>query len=312
MSKPSFTIAVASRALFDLEDAHAVYEGQGLDAYLALQAENEDAHLEPGPAYGLVDGLARLNLGADLLVPPLNVVVVSRNDPASGMRFLNAVRAHGIGASRAVMTGGRPVAPVLASIGVDLFLTRSPEDGLAAARAGVPVGILAEGSPHVPFDGEVRIALDGDAVLFDDEGERLFEAGGYEGWLAHEEANRDVPLGEGPLAGFARKLTALRAAAHVTGVDVRLALVTARDGNARHRALRTLRGWGVRVDEAYCLGSVSKADALQAFRPHLFLDDRGSHVAAVASLAPSGLVPRLGEPVPAAEPVDEVAGSVSP
>lgn len=294
-SSNTFTVAVASRALFDLEDEHAAFVAGGAGAYAALQEMRMGLPLRPGPAFGLFDGLSRLN-AHDLHTPPLNLVIVSRNYPESGLRFLDAARAHGIGARRAIMTGGRCPAAYLEAIGADLFLTRTPEDGLAAARAGVPAAVLADNCPYVPFDGEIRIAFDGDAVLFDDVSERAYESGGYAGWCLHEAENDHLPLGRGPICRFAEKLSAVRAQAEAAGAPVRLALVTARDGDARGRALRTLREWGVAVDEAYFLGDTPKASVLRAFRPHLFLDDRGHHVAGVSSLAPSALVPRLVPP----------------
>ena len=296
-SLPSLTVAVTSRALFDLEAEHAVFEGDGASAYLSLQVEREEQPPAPGPAFGLVQALSALNAGCDPLAPRVNLVVVSRNTPSSGLRFLNAVRSLGIGATKAIMTGGRPVAPKLADIGVDLFLTRSPEDGLAAAKAGVPAAVLAAGSPHVPFEGELRIAFDGDAVLFDDLAERAFEAGGYAGWVRHEAENAREDIGAGPISRFAVKLSAFRELGRSLGVDLRVALVTARDGDARHRAITTLRNRNVELDEAYFLGGIRKSDALRDFRPHLFLDDRGGNVEMVATLAPSGLVPRPEEAV---------------
>jgi len=295
MTEGRFIVAVASRALFDLEAEHAVFEREGAEAYGRLQAEREDDPLAPGPAFGLVDGLARINAAApDPALPLVDVVVVTRNAPTSGLRVLNAVQAHGLGATRAAMTGGRPVAEVLRGLRADLFLTRSPADGAGAAAAGVPAAVLAEGCPHQPFDGELRLAFDGDAVLFDDASERAYVEGGYAGWHAYEAAHAGSDLEPGPLDPFARKLSALREAAGAAGVALRLALVTARDGAARRRAVVSLRNRGVALDEAFFLGGLSKGDAMAGFRPHLFLDDKAHNVAAVAALAPAALVPALG------------------
>lgn len=296
MVREKFVVAVASRAVFDFEDEHAVYESEGLEAYLRLQAGREGVLPALGPAYGLVDGLARINAASpDPAYPLIDIVVVSRNDPCTGLRFLDALSGHGLGASRCVMTGGRDVAGIVAALGADLFVTRSPGDGRAAALAGVPSAVLAEGSPHVPFEGELRVALDGDAVLFDDSSERAFLSSGYLGWHAYELDNAEADLGPGPLDRFARKLSALRPEAGSVGIDIRLALVTARDGAARARPVRSLRRRGIGIDAGFFLGGLCKGDAMGAFRPHMFLDDKAHHVAAVARFAPAGLVPGLGE-----------------
>jgi len=284
------TVAVTTRTLFDLEGEHAAFLSGGEEAYRGALAERGSTCPAPGALYGLVEGLARINAG-DLLHPEVSLVVVSRNAPATAMRVLDALRDRGIGADRAVMTGGRPPAPYVAALGVDLFLTRNGEDGAAAAALGVPTGILADGCPHVPFEGELRIALDGDSVLFDDASDVAFASGGYAAWAEHERLHRDLPMGDGPLRSLAVKLSALRGRARTAGATVRLALATSREGDARGRALRTLEGWGVVVDEAYFLGDIAKAAALAAFRPHLFLDDRISHVTGVAPGAPAALVP---------------------
>lgn len=298
--KAALTLAVASRALFDLEEEHSLFQREGAAAYAAIQAERERTGAAPGPAYALVDALSRLNVAGDPLYPLVNLVVVSRNDAVSGLRVLESIAHHGVGASRAMMTGGRDVANLLARIGADFFLTRSPEDASAAMALGIGSAVM-EGKGSPADRDEIRIAFDGDAVLFDDESERAFERGGYVGWTEHETANRDAMLGAGPAANFAIKLSSMRQEASARGVPIRIALVTARDQGARARTIRTLRHWGVGIDEAYFLGAMSKADVLSDFRPHLFLDDRASHVMAAAPIAPSGLVPRMIRPEPATE-----------
>lgn len=296
------TLAVASRALFDLEEEHALFESDGIQAYADIQSRRERDGAPRGPAYALVEALARINAaGGDPLYPLVNLVVVSRNDAISGLRVLESIAHHGIGASRAMMTGGRDVSALLERIGADFFLTKSPADALACMQRGIGAAVM-EGNPDFVDEApEIRIAFDGDAVLFDDVAERAFETGGYKGWLDHEYENRDVFLGPGPAANFAIKLSRIRETAAERGIPVRIALVTARDHGARARAIKTLRHWGVGVDEAYFLGAMPKADVLADFRPHLFLDDRASHVINAAHIVPSGLVPRIKRPEPAVE-----------
>jgi 5'-nucleotidase len=296
-TRAGLVVAVSSRSLFDLDAEHAVYEQDGAAAYARLQAGLEDEGLRPGPAFGLVDALSRINAASeDPAWPLVDIVVVTRNDPATGLRVLNAAAAHGLGASRAVMTGGRDAAPALAALGVDLFLTRSAADAASASAAGVPSAVLAAGSPPVPVVDELRLALDGDGVLFDDASERAFAEGGYPGWHAHERDNAGSDLGPGPLDAFARKLCALRTRAEAAGIALRIALVTARDGPARRRPVVSLRNRGIDLDEGFFLGGMCKGRAMAGFRPHLFLDDKAGNVAAVAPFSPSALVPPLRQP----------------
>lgn len=296
------TVAVASRALFDLEEEHALFEREGLGAYAALQAERERLGAPPGPAYAFIDALSRINANGNPLAPDINLVVVSRNDAVSGLRVLESISHHGVGASRAMMTGGRDVARLLSSIGADFFLTRSPADAEAAMRMGIGSAVMEGSSLDFPHGNEIRVAFDGDAVLFDDVAERAFETGGYQGWIDHETTNRDAFMGHGPAARLAKKLSDLKSVASARGTPIRIALVTARDHGARARAVKTLRHWGVSLDEAYFVGAMSKADVLADFKPHLFLDDRASHVMKAAPFAPSGLVPRVPLPEAADEP----------
>lgn len=295
-------VAVSSRALFDLEDANRVFETEGIDAYRRHQAESEELP-RPGAAFPIVKALSNAGAAAKA---PVEVIVVSRNTPETGLRVVRAIEDAGLGAARGVFTGGAPsLVPYLKAFGAHLFLTKSPVDAAEATAAGVPAALMYDAPPGFdPAADQVRIAFDGDSCLFSDEADRVYHAEGMASFLRHEREHSRRPLPPGPLAPFLHAIHAFRQAA---GHDVvRIALVTARAGAARERALHTLAHWGASVDEAFFCGDDPKGAFVKLFRPHIFFDDKTHHLNATWKLAPSAQVP-------SAEPDDPgVAGGMTP
>lgn len=288
-------IGISSRALFNLEHENEIYERQGVDAYAAYQRQNEDAPLDPGTAFPLVRALLSLNgLIQDKRL--VEVVVVSRNTPDTGLRAFNAIESHGLDISRAVFAGGREsLAEYLHAFGVDLFLSKSAKDVQAAIDSGVAAAQLYELPAGFSAAGQqIRIAFDGDAVLFSPDSERYFKQHGLEKFTKRERRLRRKAMGKGPFAKLLITLSALQKQFTPESCPVRIAIVTARSSPAHARVIHTLREWDVNVNEAFFLGGLPKDKVLSAFGAHMFFDDQESHVQAASNVVPAGKVPYEG------------------
>ncbi|MGV3710949.1 MAG: 5'-nucleotidase [Gemmatimonas sp.] len=284
-------IGISSRALFDLSKEHEIYERDGLEAYAKYQLENEDKILLPGAGFPIVKAILALND----LVPgkrKTEVVVMSRNSAETSLRFFNSIAHYRLDISRGSLTGGAPLAPYMEAYGIGLFLSAHEDDvqevvdaGFAAARIYSP----PEKLDVVP--DQLRIAFDGDAVLFSDESERIYKEQGLEAFLKHEQENARKPMSEGPFAKLLRTLSYLQFDANLSKPPIRTALVTARNSPAHERVIRTLRAWNVRIDEAHFLGGASKEAVLRAFKPHIFFDDQDLHLVDASRSMPVAQVP---------------------
>lgn len=283
----ALTVGISSRALFDLSEAHAVFERDGLDAYRAWQIEHEDEVLAPGVAFPLTQKLLALN-EPDPAVPKVEVILLSRNSGDTGLRIFNSIQHHGLSISRAAFTSGAPTSDYIAPFHADLFLSTNGEDVSRALRAGVAAAtILPAPATASPFE-QLRIAFDGDAVIFGDESERVSTEQGLEAFHKNESEHWAEPLSGGPFRSFLAALHRLQAAFPAEDSPIRTALVTARAAPAHKRVILTLRQWGVRIDEALFLGGRDKGPFLEAFGADIFFDDspanidsaRGQHVTA--------------------------------
>lgn len=290
----SLVIGISSRALFDLRREDALFVAAGLDAYRRDQLEREDELLAPGTAFPLVKAMLDLNLPGQ--PRRAEVVVMSRNSTETSLRIFNSIRHYGLDVTRAALSGGAPLAPYLKAFSVDLFLSRDEADVHASLQGGVAAAFVYD-RPANPLEaaGEIRIAFDGDAILFSGESERVFQEQGLEAFSRHEAEKARVPLSEGPFARVLHKISTLQRAAPPRGPRIRTALVTARGGPAQERVIRTLLAWGVVIDEAFFLGGVPKTDVLAAFRPHIYFDDQAAHCDRAAPTVPTGRVPAARE-----------------
>ena len=281
-------VAISSRALFDFEEENRVFERADDREYMRLQLERLDAPARPGVAFSLVRKLLAFNADA----PRVDVVVLSRNDPVSGMRVFRSAQHDGLPIERGVFTRGRAPWRYLAPLQANLFLSANEDDVRAALDAGVPAARVVPQSRRAAetHPDEVRIAFDGDAVLFSDEAERVYQCGGgLDAFHAHEVERCQTPLPPGPFKPLLEALHRLQRAAS-TGMKVRTALVTARSAPAHERAIRTLMAWNLEVDEAMFLGGLPKGGFLREFEPDFFFDDQTRHVEHAAGHVPSGHV----------------------
>ena len=282
-------VAISSRALFDFEEENRLFEAGDARAYMQLQLERLEQPAAPGVAFSLVKKLLAFNHGGTKRV---EVVVLSRNDPVSGMRVFRSAKAHGLAQiQRGVFTQGRDPFHYLRPLGAHLFLSANGADVVKALAAGHPAAQVATHAVHASGDHphEVRIAFDGDAVLFSDEAEQVFQRGGLDAFQSHEVENADQPLQPGPFQPFLSALNRLQQGG-AGPMRIRTALVTARSAPANERPIKTLMHWGVAVDEALFLGGLAKGEFLAEFQPDFFFDDQTGHIEHAARHVPSGHV----------------------
>ncbi len=290
------TIAISSRALFDLEEGHRVFTREGVEAYARYQAARETEVLGKGPAFAAVRKLLALN-DLEPRRRRVDVVLLSRNSVNAGLRVLHSIAHYGLDIRRAVFAGGVDRYRYLGAFGAELFLSADAEAVRKALRAGHAAATLLrsegdadEGGPR-PRDRELRIAFDGDAVLFSDEAERVYRAHGLDTFVRSEQAAAHAPLPGGPFRGVLAALHRLQAEFGPECAPVRTALVTARATPAHERVVRTLRVWGIRIDEALFLGGSEKREFLRAFGADIFFDDQRCHCDAARGVAAIGHVP---------------------
>lgn len=289
-----FIITVSARVLFDLEESHRVYEKEGLEAFEKYQAENINIPLQPGPIFSLVQKLLAFNEKLPEGVRPFEVVLLSRNSTDTALRVMDSIEHLGLPFIRAVFTGGEPSSTYIDAIGADLFLSSNPEEVAKAVNEAKIAGATISGTSSHAFpshETQIRIAFDGDSVLFSDEAERVYGDGGLEAFQSHEHENADLPLKEGPFRGFLEAIHAIQKAFPKNKSPIRTALITARSFPAHRRAINTLRSWGVEVNEAMFLGGKKKAPFLKAFKADLFFDDSKQNIQNALEVMPAGHVP---------------------
>ena len=279
------TVAISSRALFDLEDSHLLFEREGIAAYQAFQREREDQVLAPGIAFPLVRKLLALNAATQRV----EVILLSRNSSDTGLRIFNSIQHHGLDIRRATFTSGAPTWPYVKPFGADLFLSANPESVRRALENGIAAATILPaasrpGAAPAQQHRQLRIAFDGDAVIFGDESERVSREQGVEAFGRHERERAREPLSGGPFRGFLDALHRLQDAFPAGEASpIRTALVTARSAPAHERVIRTLREWGVRLDEALFLGGRPKGPFLEAFGADIFFDDSDENIASARS-----------------------------
>ncbi len=286
-------VGVSTRALFDLTVENEIFESGGVEAYRQFQEEHETEILKPGPGFGLIRALLDINKlpGQQGRV---EVIIMSRNSADTSLRIFDSIEHYGLDITRAVLASGGHLAPYLESFHTDLFLSAHEDDVQAAIDAGIAAGIICtDGTSgyEVPPLKQIRIAFDGDAVLFTDESERIFQEKGLAAFEENERLNAGKPLPEGPFARFLKLISGIQAEFSPEESPIRTALVTARCAPAHERVIRTLRAWNVRIDEAFFLGGVEKWKVLKAFGAHIFFDDQKVHTDPASKVVPSARVP---------------------
>lgn len=291
----SLVIGISSRALFNLDEEDRIYREEGTEAFIKYQRTQEEKIIQRGVAFPLIKELLGLNgrLGT-AEKPAIEIVVISKNHPDCAVRVRRSVEHHGLRFRRAIFTGGQVLLPYLRALKVDLFLSKEEQAVRHALEAGIPAGLIYGGpSDPVSLDGPPVFAFDGDAVLFSDEADRIYQQESLPGFERSELQNARVPLPKGPLHRFAKALEELRADSPIDSPPFRIVLVTARDFTYCERPIRTLRSWGIRVDQAYFVGNMSKKVVLDEIRPLIFFDDSPRNCAEASVSTPTVQIPVL-------------------
>lgn len=283
-------IAISSRALFNLDDSHEVYERDGLEAYSRYQIEREEDPLEPGEAFPMVQKLLRIN---ELLKQRgrVEVVLLSRNSADTGLRVFNSIQHYQLDIQRAAFCGGESPYRYISAFGAQLFLSSEPDDVRHALNHGVAAATLVSKRKVGNEAEQLRFAFDGDAVLFSDEAERVYKSRGLAAFQDSEQAAAHRPLSGGPFKPFLAALQHLQREFPATESPIRTALVTARSAPAHERVIRTLRAWEIRIDESIFLGGLDKGEFLRAYQADVFFDDQQSHCDSAGSHVATGHVP---------------------
>ncbi len=294
-------VAVSSRALFDLEDEHKLFEKEGISAYRRYQLEHSEEPLAPGVAYPFVRQLLKLNE----IFPeeaPVRVVVLSRNSPETGQRFFYSCRHYGLSIESGAFTSGQSTFPFMKAFSADLFLSANLASVTAATAEGLPAGLVLPSTPasNAPendaTDAELRIAFDFDGVLADDEAERLFQNEGMQAFKDQENQKKTIPLKAGPLQQLFSKLSLLQKIDAQRGRNdpyyrpaIRIAIVTSRGAHSEGRLITTLKQFGMYAAELFLLDGLQKKPFLNVLKPHIFFDDQIKHLS--SEIVPSVLVP---------------------
>lgn len=289
----TLVVSISSRALFELENENDIYESEGVEAYSEYQLEHENRILKPGSGFQLVKALNNLNKIEDNL-RLTEIIIMSRNSADTSLRIFKSIEYYGLDITRAALVGGNPIAPYLESFKTDLFLSANEQDVKDSVDANIAAGLICTHlnyniNPNEPID-KIKIAFDGDAVIFSDEAEKVYKEKGLDAFIKHERDNAKKPLPEGP---FAKLLKTISFMQRKYGKDapIRTALVTSRNTPTQERVVRTLRAWDVRVDEAFFLGGLEKSEVLKSFGAHIFFDDQSVHIDPASKLVPAAKVP---------------------
>lgn len=285
-------IGVSSRALFDLESENEIFEKEGLEAYSQYQVKHENDILKPGTAFPLIKSLQKLNADGRYLT---EILVMSKNSADTSLRIFNSIDHYKLNISRAALVGGASISPYLTAFKTDLFLSANETDVQEAINANIASGIICDHS-ELPINTEddieqIRIAFDGDAVIFSDESEKIYQEKGLQAFAEHEHENAKKPLPEGPFAKLLKTISIIQSKFPADKVPIRTSLVTARNAPAHERVVRTLRAWNVRIDEVFFLGGIEKSDVLKAFGANIFFDDQTAHTDPASKKVPSARVP---------------------
>lgn len=289
--KGKVVIAISSRALFDLDDSNKIFDENGLEDYIRYQIAHEDEILNQGVAFPLIKRLLSIKYPTNENV--FEVILISQNDANTGLRVFNSIESHNLNITRAAFTGGRPSYKYLSAFKSALFLSAKLEDVKAALENNYAAATILKGMKYNDDDiEELRIAFDGDAVIFSDESERIYKEKGINEFRKNEAENSNIPLNPGPFKQFLESISRVQDAFKFSDKKpIRTALVTARNAPSHKRAIKTLRHWGINIDEAFFLGGLDKAPVLQEFKPHIFFDDQMTYCESASKIVPTGHVP---------------------
>ena len=285
--KNKLVIAISSRALFNLDLSHQIFKDEGIEAYAKHQQENENVILDPGVGFTLVKKLLQLNSNKT----PIDVILLSRNSADTGLRIFNSIEHYGLNISRAAFTRGESTHPFVGAFEADLFLSSNYNDVQKALQSGYAAASIVESKSNNSHASQLRIAFDGDAVIFSDESERIFQEQGLEAFHENEKRSENIELKAGPFKSFLVSLQKIQSTFPEENNPIRTALVTARSAPSHKRVIHTMREWGIRIDESFFLGGLEKGIFLREFAADIFFDDQQQHCNSASKYVPTGHVP---------------------
>nr|AAR37663.1 5'-nucleotidase [uncultured marine bacterium 439] len=280
-------IAISSRALFNLDHSHKIFKEEGIEAYAKHQQENESAILKPGVGFTLVRKLLKLNSKKT----PIDVILLSRNSADTGLRIFNSIEHYGLNISRAAFTRGESTHPFVGAFKADLFLSSNYYDVQKALQSGFAAASIVESKSDNIHPYQLRIAFDGDAVIFSDESEKIFQEQGLKAFQENEILSENIELKAGPFKSFLVSLQKIQSTFPEENNPIRTALVTARSAPSHKRVIHTMREWGIRIDESFFLGGLDKGIFLREFAADIFFDDQQQHCNSASKYVPTGHVP---------------------
>ena len=280
-------VGISSRTLFDLDESNAIYEEKGVKDYAEYQIEHENEILKPGVAFALVNKFLNLNKHADMV----EVILLSRNSADSGLRVFNSIEHYGLDITRAAFTSGQSPYRYIQAFGTNLFLSANSEDVKNALAAGCAAATILPSQVNNTISEELKIAFDGDAVLFSDVSERIYQEQGIDAFTENEKRSANEPLPVGPFKGFLSALQKLQEVFPEKQCPIHTALITARQAPAHERVIRTLRSWNIRIDESLFLGGLNKTEFLRAFSADIFFDDQKGHCESASQHVTTAHVP---------------------
>jgi 5'-nucleotidase len=284
----TLVIAISSRALFDMEQSHRIFVDQGIEAYCRYQIEHESEALNPGVAFSMVKKFLALNHDRKQQV---EIVLISRNSADTGLRVFNSIEHYGLTISRAAFTGGESPYRYVQPFGAELFLSADPEDVRNALDNGIAAATILPSKVEGIESDRLKIAFDGDAVLFSDDAEQVYQNHGLERFSETEKRAANEPIPGGPFKPVLAALHSIQEAYPSDQSPIRTALITARGAPAHERVIRTLRAWDIRIDESYFLGGMDKGEFLKTFGADIFFDDQSGHCDSARQFVPTGHVP---------------------
>ena len=280
-------VAISSRALFDLDESNLIYEKEGVEKYAEYQIKHENELLKPGVAFSLVQKLLNLNQHGDFV----EIILLSRNSADTGLRVFNSIKHYNLNITRAAFSGGESPYQYVQAFGSHLFLSANSDDVKNALNAGCGAATIVPSTLISSHQKEVRIAFDGDAVIFSNDSEKLFQSRGFDAFTEQEVSDAKNPLPGGPFKGFLNALQKLQKEFPKEHCPIRTALVTARQAPTHERVIRTLRAWDIRIDEALFLGGLSKGLFLKAFQADIFFDDQPKNCESASAFVTTAHVP---------------------
>lgn len=293
--KDKLVIGVSSRALFDLEEENKIFEEKGLDEYYKYQLQKENEPLNKGTGYRLITNLLKINQHFNSDEKQVEVIILSKNNAGTSLRITNAINEHKLDIVRSAWTSGNDISSYIKAFKVDLFLSANDDDVINAIQNGIASAKIlpSKDEVHNSLGNQVRIAFDGDAVLFSEESELVYKQHGLDAFIKHEQDNKDNPLEKGVFAKLLLTIATIQDKfkdSPSTPSPIRTALVTARSAPTHERVIKTLNVWGVRIDEAFFLGGSDKYEILEAFGADIFFDDQDVHLEKSVSVVPSAKV----------------------